>query len=121
MRHEKNKRNERDCKWLKLHACNTRQVIVNFSSVDKVLDNSLQSATMDPYGRITFLLGKEKFIIIIIIINYGRLLYPVNYYQIPWKATRLKTAFPHSCRLHFIPFLKDAGFNTNYNLFIFYS
>jgi hypothetical protein len=82
LRHGKNKQTKRDCRWLNLHAFNTRQVIVNVRRVDTVLDNSLQGATMDPFGRITFLLRKEKFIIIIIIIiiiiNCGNLLYPVQ-------------------------------------------
>ena len=59
----------RDCKWRKAHAINTRQVIiVNVSHVYTMLDNSLQCATMETFGSIIFLLGKWKFIIIIIII-----------------------------------------------------
>jgi len=44
-----------------------------------------------------------------------------KHYQITRDTARFQTAFPLSCRLHFLPIRKDAELNTDYNLFIFYS
>jgi len=36
-----------------------------------------------------------------------------GHYQKPWGTTWFKSAFPHSCRLQFLPICKDAGLTTN--------
>ena len=52
----------------------------------------------------------------------GPLFYnPYEHYQRPCGTTRLKTAFPRTYRLRFVPIRKDSGLNTNFNLFIFLS
>ena len=43
---------------------------------------------------------------------------PYESYQRPCGTIQLKTAFPRTYRLHFVPIRKDPGLNTNFNLFI---
>ena len=44
---------------------------------------------------------------------------PYGHRKIYWAKTRFKRAFPHICRLLFLPVCKIAKLNMHYNLFLF--